>query len=136
MTEIFKQLETAAVGHRTPVLEILNAIKFNNDGLLPAIAQQHDSGVVLMQAWMNREAIVETLMTGRVCYWSRSRQQYWRKGESSGHVQKLVAMYLDCDGDSLLLKVDQQGPACHTNRRSCFYNQLDSNSAQIITMPK
>lgn len=136
MSTLFKQLESADDGQTTPLAQILDAMKFNADGLVPAIAQQHDTGEVLMQAWMNLQAIEETLKTGRVCYWSRSRQSYWRKGESSGHVQKLVAMYLDCDGDSILLHVDQQGPACHTLRRSCFYHQLTADGAKIISTEK
>ena len=97
------------------------ALAFDRNGLVPAIAQQHDSGEVLMMAWMNRAAIAETLATGRVCYWSRSRGQLWRKGETSGQVQRLIAFSVDCDGDTLLLKVDQTGVACHTGRRSCFF---------------
>jgi phosphoribosyl-AMP cyclohydrolase len=96
-------------------------IAFNEDGLVPAIAQQYDTGEVLMMAWMNREAVAETLATGRVCYWSRSRGALWRKGERSGQVQRLVEMLIDCDGDTLLLKVDQDGVACHTGRRTCFF---------------
>ncbi len=99
----------------------LAALKFNEDGLVPAIAQQHDSGEVLMMAWMNRDSVVETLQTGRVCYWSRSRGKLWRKGESSGQQQRLVEFLVDCDGDTILLKVDQDGVACHTGRRTCFY---------------
>lgn len=96
-------------------------VKFDDAGLVPAIAQQHDTGEILMMAWMNRDAIEETLKTGRVCYWSRSRQALWRKGESSGQVQSLKELIVDCDGDTLLLKVDQIGVACHTGRRTCFY---------------
>ena len=106
--------------------ELLEALKFDAAGLIPAIAQQHDSGEVLMLAWMSREAIAETLATGRVCYWSRSRQRLWRKGETSGHVQRLVEMRLDCDGDTLLLRVDQEGPACHTGERSCFFRRIEA----------
>ncbi len=102
----------------------LDAIRFDDRGLVAAVAQQHDSGEVLMLAWMNRDAVAETLETGRVCYWSRSRGALWRKGETSGQVQKLVEMRLDCDGDALLLLVDQTGVACHTGRRSCFYRAL------------
>jgi phosphoribosyl-AMP cyclohydrolase len=98
----------------------LAALIFDRDGLIPAVAQQHDSGETLMLAWMNRESVAETLKTGRVCYWSRSRRKLWRKGESSGHVQRLVELRVDCDGDALLLLVDQTGPACHTGTRSCF----------------
>ncbi len=99
----------------------LDAIAWNGDGLVPAIAQQHDSGEVLMMAWMSREAVAETLTTGRVCYFSRSRSELWRKGESSGQVQTLVELRVDCDGDTLLLAVEQTGVACHTGRRSCFF---------------
>ena len=101
--------------------EILGQIAFDANGLVPAIAQQHDTGEVLMMAWMNREAVAETLATGRVCYWSRSRGQLWRKGESSGQTQRLIELRLDCDGDTLLLLVDQTGVACHTGRRDCFF---------------
>lgn len=102
-------------------------VAFNADGLVAAIAQQHDTGEVLMMAWMNRDALAETLESGQVCYWSRSRQKLWRKGESSGQVQKLIELTLDCDGDSILLKVDQAGVACHTGRRSCFYRAVTAN---------
>lgn len=102
----------------------LDAIAWNGEGLVPAIAQQHDSGEVLMMAWMNRQALAETLATGRVCYYSRSRGALWRKGETSGQVQALVELRLDCDGDTLLLAVDQTGVACHTGRRSCFFRAV------------
>jgi phosphoribosyl-AMP cyclohydrolase len=100
------------------------AVSFDAEGLVSAIAQQHDSGEVLMMAWMNRAALAETVATGRVCYWSRSRQALWRKGETSGQVQRLVQLRVDCDGDTILLRVDQNGVACHTGRRSCFYRGL------------
>ncbi len=100
------------------------AVSFDADGLVPAIAQQHDSGAILMMAWMNRAALAETVATGRVCYWSRARQALWRKGETSGQVQRLVQLRLDCDGDTILLRVDQTGVACHTGRRSCFFRGL------------
>ncbi len=99
---------------------IVEALKFNQDGLIPAIAQQHDTGEILMMAWMNREAVAETLKTGRVCYYSRSRQKLWRKGESSGQQQELIDFRTDCDLDTVLVKVNQTGVACHTGRRSCF----------------
>ena len=108
------------------------ALKFDAAGLIPAIAQQHDSGEVLMLAWMTREAVEETLATGRVCYWSRSRQRLWRKGETSGHVQRLVEMRLDCDGDTLLLRVDQEGPACHTGERSCFFRRIEAGAMPSV----
>lgn len=100
---------------------LLDAIRFDARGLVPCIAQQHDTGEVLMMAWMTREAAEETLATGRVCYFSRSRGGLWRKGETSGQQQRLVDLRLDCDGDTLLALVDQTGVACHTGRRSCFY---------------
>src|ERR1700722_5290652 len=100
---------------------MIEQIAFDARGLVPAIAQQHDTGEVLMLAWMNRDAVAETLATGRVCYWSRSRQSLWRKGETSGHVQHLVGLRVDCDGDALLLLVEQTGPACHTGEHSCFF---------------
>lgn len=99
-------------------------IAFNAEGLVPAVAQQHDTGEVLMLAWMNRESLRETLRTGEVCYWSRSRLKLWRKGESSGQTQRLIELRLDCDGDTLLLAVDQNGVACHTGRRNCFFRAL------------
>lgn len=111
------------------------SLPWNTDGLLPVIAQQYSSGEVLMLAWMNSEALAETLATQRVCYWSRSRQRLWRKGETSGQTQRLYALYLDCDGDTLLIKVDQTGPACHTGRRSCFYRQVVDDQIQIIADP-
>ena len=115
--------------------EVLDSIKCTEDGLIPAIAQQHDTGEVLMMAWMNREAIEETIKTGRVCYWSRSRQAFWRKGESSGQVQMLEEFRFDCDLDTILLKVDQTGPACHTGRRDCFYQRVDGDTVIIDKEP-
>ncbi len=111
-------------------------LTFNSDGLLPAIAQQHDTGEVLMLAWMNADSVAETLRTGRVTYWSRSRRSYWRKGETSGNIQRLIEMRLDCDRDCLLLSVDQTGPACHTNRRSCFYTAVRGDGETILTDPE
>ncbi len=105
----------------TPPNPILDAIAFNAAGLVPAIAQQHDTGEVLMLAWMSPDSITETLATGQVCYFSRSRNTLWRKGETSGNTQQLVELRVDCDGDTLLLLVDQTGPACHTGARSCFF---------------
>ncbi|HXH72137.1 MAG TPA: phosphoribosyl-AMP cyclohydrolase [Mariprofundaceae bacterium] len=117
-------------------MSLLNDIKFNEAGLVPAIAQDASSGRVLMMAWMNAAAVEQTLATGYAHYYSRSRQKQWKKGESSGHVQKVVDIFLDCDGDTLLLKVEQTGPACHTNRQSCFYRQLDGDHWQIIEAPQ
>lgn len=104
--------------------KILALIELNDAGLVPAIAQQHDTGETLMMAWMNREAITQTIETGQVCYFSRSRDALWRKGETSGQTQSLIEMRVDCDGDTLLLLVDQTGVACHTGRRNCFYRAL------------
>jgi phosphoribosyl-AMP cyclohydrolase len=101
--------------------ETIAAISFDAAGLVPAIAQQHDTGEVLMMAWMNADAVRETLETGRVCYWSRSRKALWRKGETSGNTQRLVSLSIDCDGDALLARVDQSGPACHTGHHTCFF---------------
>ncbi len=135
MPDTFKALERAPADSRHALADVLAAIRFNADGLIPAIAQQYDSGEVLMMAWMNREALEETLHTGRVCYWSRSRGKLWRKGESSGQQQHLVSAALDCDGDTLLLQVDQTGPACHSGRRSCFYVALEKDAARITSAP-
>lgn len=112
-----------------------SSLVFDERGLIPAIAQDHASGEVLMMAWMNAAAVAETLETGRVCYWSRSRKAFWRKGETSGHIQALVEMRIDCDRDCLLLLVRQTGPACHTNRRSCFYTALREGQETIILAP-
>jgi phosphoribosyl-AMP cyclohydrolase len=102
----------------------LAAVAFNADGLVPAIAQDSKSGAVLMFAWMNRQSLEMTLATGDVTYWSRSRNEFWTKGATSGHTQKLAEAFIDCDGDALLLKVDQTGPACHTGNPVCFYRKL------------
>jgi phosphoribosyl-AMP cyclohydrolase len=103
--------------------DFLQAVAFNSDGLVPAVAQDHTSGAVLMLAWMNRESLARTLETGQVTYWSRSRQALWRKGETSGHTQRLIEAWLDCDGDALLLKVEQTGAACHTGSPVCFFRR-------------
>ncbi|MEX0693366.1 MAG: phosphoribosyl-AMP cyclohydrolase [Rhodospirillales bacterium] len=111
---------------------IIRGVVFNKDGLVPAIAQQDGTGEVLMMAWMNADAVRETLTTGRVCYWSRSRGKLWRKGESSGQVQMLREFRWDCDGDTILLQVDQTGVACHTGRRSCFFNAVRDGEIVVI----
>jgi phosphoribosyl-AMP cyclohydrolase len=109
-------------------------LHFDANGLIPAIAQQYDTGEVLMMAWMNQDSIQETIDTNQVCYWSRSRQKLWRKGENSGQTQKLIELRFDCDGDTLLLLVDQKGVACHTGRRSCFYTAIrDGEPIEIAT---
>ena len=130
-----KETARLAVGEGMPLDDALDGLRWNADGLVPAIAQQHDSGEVLMMAWMSREALEETLRTGRVCYWSRSRQTLWRKGESSGQVQVLKEMRFDCDGDTILLRVDQTGPACHTGRRDCFYNRVEGDRVVVDRAP-
>ncbi len=112
---------------------ILDAIVFDGDGLVPTIAQQEGSGEVLMMAWMDADAVRETLATGEVCYWSRSRGRLWRKGKTSGQTQKLVEMRLDCDGDTLLLVVDQKGVGCHTGRRNCFFRALRGGKLETIS---
>ena len=111
------------------------AVSFDADGLVPTIAQQHDSGEILMMAWMNRAALAETVATGRVCYWSRSRGALWRKGETSGQIQRLVELRIDCDGDTLLLRVEQTGVACHTGRRACFYRALQPDGELEEILP-
>ena len=109
------------------------SLRLDGNGLIPAIAQDHASGEVLMLAWMNAEAVARTLQTGRVTYWSRSRQSFWVKGETSGHTQRLVEMRLDCDRDCLLVLVEQTGPACHTGRPTCFYTALrDGDEVEIL----
>lgn len=110
-------------------------LNFNDAGLIPAIAQDAATGEVLMMAWMNAASISKTLEDGRVTYWSRSRQAFWTKGETSGHTQRLVEMRIDCDRDCLLLLVDQTGPACHTNRRSCFYTAVREGSEVELSCP-
>jgi phosphoribosyl-AMP cyclohydrolase len=115
---------------------MLGEIRFDRDGLVPVIAQQHDTGEVLMVAWMNQEAVRTTLREGRVCYWSRSRGRLWRKGETSGQVQLLRELRLDCDGDTLLLLVDQPGVACHTGRRNCFFRAWRDGRWEVIAEPQ
>lgn len=112
-----------------------NSLIYNDAGLIPVIAQDDSTGEVLMMAWMNAEAVAKTLATGRVTYWSRSRQAFWIKGESSGHVQDLVELRVDCDRDCLLVRVRQSGPACHTNRRSCFYTAVQDGAEVELMQP-
>ena len=132
---MIEQNENAHPGEGLCWQQVLDSLPFNADGLLPAIAQQHDTHEVLMMAWVDREALAETVRTGRVCYYSRSRGKLWRKGESSGQVQHLRELRLDCDGDAVLLRVDQRGPACHTGRRSCFYNVLQGDRVVVNEAP-
>ena len=119
-----------------PIERALEEIKFGPDGLVPAIAQQYDTGEVLMMAWMNREAVRASLREGRVCYWSRSRGTLWRKGETSGQVQLLRDLRLDCDSDAVLLLVDQTGVACHTGRRCCFFRAWRNDAWSVIADPE
>lgn len=114
------------------IAALLAETKFDGAGLVPAIAQQHDSGEVLMMAWMNADSIAESLRTGRVVYWSRSRRSLWRKGDTSGQTQRLVDLRLDCDGDTILLLVDQIGVACHTGRRNCFFRAVRGEGLETI----
>lgn len=114
----------------------LDGLQFTPQGLIPAIAQQYDTGEVLMMAWMNRDSLTETLQSGVACYWSRSRQKFWKKGETSGHIQKIKAIRVDCDQDTLLLLVDQVGVACHTGRRNCFYLEADLGGWREISAPE
>ncbi len=113
-----------------------STLVYDDRGLIPVIAQDHASGEVLMLAWMNADAVARTLESGRVTYWSRSRRAFWVKGETSGHVQKLVELRVDCDRDCLLVLVDQTGPACHTNRRSCFYTGIRGGEEVELLRPE
>ncbi len=115
---------------------LIQALRFDTDGLIPAIAQQFDTGEVLMMAWMNALSVAETLVSGKVCYWSRSRGRMWRKGESSGQEQVLKDFRWDCDADTLLLQVDQKGVACHTGRRNCFHNAFRDGEPAVIAEVK
>lgn len=133
---MFKRNENRPSGYRVRQREVLDALNFNGAGLVPAIAQEYGSGEVLMLAWMNRAALEETLNTGRACYYSRSRGQLWRKGETSGQTQQVRELRLDCDGDTVLLLVEQTGPACHTGRHSCFYWRADGDRFELETAPE
>lgn len=110
-------------------------LSYDANGLVPCIAQDHLSGEVLMMAWMSAESLTRTLETGAMTYWSRSRAAFWAKGETSGHVQRLVELRVDCDRDCLLALVTQEGPACHTNRRSCFYTSVRDGVEVVISAP-
>lgn len=113
------------------------SLTYNAAGLIPAIAQDAASGEVLMMAWMNAEAVAKTLETGQVTYWSRSRQEFWVKGATSGHTQQLVELRVDCDRDCLLVEVKQEGPACHTGRRTCFYTAVqDGEEVEVVKLPE
>lgn len=129
------RLEGAPIGASLPLDDVLANLPFDQQGLVAAVAQQFDTQEVLMLAWMNRAAIEETLATGFTCYWSRSRQSLWRKGETSGCRQRVIEARFDCDGDAILLLVDQLGGACHTGRRSCFYNTVKNDHIEVISTP-
>ncbi|MEC8074637.1 MAG: phosphoribosyl-AMP cyclohydrolase [Pseudomonadota bacterium] len=124
-------METSPNGTRLDLAEFLDVVKFNDQGLVPAIAQDSTSGTVLMLAWMNRDAIDQTLASGLVTYYSRSRQSLWQKGETSGNTQRLVDMQFDCDADAILMLVEQTGPACHTNRPNCFYLRVEDGQVVV-----
>ena len=115
-------------------MQILDELKFDENSLIPAIIQDNENNEILMVAYMNREAVQRTLESGRVCFWSRSRQEFWIKGETSGHTQTVRSVAFDCDGDALLIKVEQKGGACHTGYRSCFFREVspDGNSTRIV----
>ena len=115
--------------------QVIADLSFDRDGLIPAIAQSDETGEVLMLAYMNADALRETLTSGQVCYWSRSRSRLWRKGESSGHVQRLVELRYDCDNDAVLLRVNQSGPACHTNRPNCFFHAVRDGKVVLSSGP-
>lgn len=132
---LFAELEGAADGRTEPLQRVLDAVRFDAAGLVPAIAQDAVSREVLMLAWMNRESLTATLTEGYACYYSRSRATLWRKGETSGHRQRLVELCFDCDGDAVLLLVEQTGPACHTNRPSCFYLHVNGDSVRVTGDP-
>lgn len=128
----FADLERAPVGASVPLGAALDALRYDASGLIPAIAQDATTGQVLMLAWMNRAAIERTLVEGYACYWSRSRQAFWRKGETSGHLQRLIELRVDCDGDAVLIRVEQTGPACHTDRPSCFYLAAQTAGTAVL----
>lgn len=130
-----KFLEGSPKGTQTPLTEFLDNVRFNENGLIAAIAQDSTSHKILMLAWMDRRAIEETLKDGTVTYYSRSRQSYWKKGETSGHTQRLVSMNFDCDGDAVLLGVEQTGKACHTFREDCFYLAVQGNNVVVTADP-
>jgi len=132
--QYFQSLESAKAGEAFASASLLAKLSFNDQGLIPVVTQQVDTGKVLMLAWMNREAIDQTLTTGMMTYWSRSRQAFWIKGESSGNYQQLKEMRIDCDGDALLCLVDQRGPACHTGRSNCFYFSAVPGSDRICVI--
>ncbi len=125
-------MSTPTIYPQAAIDKMLAAIQFDAQGLVPAITQQRGTGEVLMMAWMDRDAVIETMRTGRVCYWSRSRKAPWRKGDTSGHIQSLVDLRVDCDGDTLLIEVEQAGVACHTGRHNCFFRAIRNGELEVI----
>jgi phosphoribosyl-AMP cyclohydrolase len=132
---LFAELEGAAAGAERPLAQVLDAVAFDAVGLVPAIAQDATSREVLMLAWMNRESLERTLTEGYACYYSRSRRALWRKGETSGHVQRVRELRFDCDGDTVLVLVDQTDAACHTDRPTCFYLRVDGARVRVTSDP-
>lgn len=135
LANIFAATESMPVGFSLPDAELLAQLRWDEQGLIPVIAQDVHTNTVLMMAWMNQDALEITLREQWMCYWSRSRQQLWRKGETSGNQQRLHALRIDCDGDCILCLVEQTGPACHTGRPNCFYWQIKGDRAEIISAP-
>lgn len=131
LNDFYQSLEKITDDERISLSECIKNLSFNHQELIPVITQCYESNHVLMHAWMNQEAINKTLKTRKMTYWSRSRNQFWIKGEASGHTQELVTMYIDCDGDTLLCLVKQTGPACHTGRPNCFYLQVDDEAKTV-----
>jgi len=129
----FQNLEDCADSIELELSEVISELAFDARGLLPVVTQDAGSKEVLMLAWMNEAALEATLLSGYVTYWSRSRNQLWRKGETSGHTQELVSLSIDCDGDAILCQVNQKGAACHTGRVNCFYLQVDKEKVLIST---
>ena len=127
----FHELEKLSIGDSQPLSRIIDNLAFNEQGLVPAIAQDVESGEVLMLAWMNRTALQQTIISGKMTYWSRSRETLWIKGETSGNYQYLMSINFDCDGDAILCRITQKGSACHTNRKSCFYLKLNTTLDRV-----
>lgn len=116
--------------------DFLNSLKYDGHGLVPAVVQDHANGDILMVGYMNREAVARTLTSGRTCFWSRSRQEFWVKGETSGNVQAVKAVYVDCDKDCLVVKVEQTGAACHEGYRTCFFREIDSDGNETTVLER
>ena len=133
--EYFQSIENCPDSTELDLQQVIDNLAFDERGLLPVITQDANSKDVLMMAWMNKDTIQETLRTGFVTYWSRSRQQRWVKGETSGHTQELVSLSIDCDGDAILCQVNQKGAACHTGRPHCFYLEVDKQKI-LVTDPR